>query len=130
MSTVNTVTGPVSSTDLGRTLIHEHIFVVGEEHRENYQDDWDEDQKIADAVRDLTELKSLGIDTIFDPTVLGLGRYIPRIKSIADQVDLNIVVATGLYTYNDIPFQFHYTCLLYTSPSPRDGLLSRMPSSA
>ena len=24
----------------------------------------------------------------------------------------------------------HLTCLLYTSPSPRDGLLSRMPSSA
>ena len=24
----------------------------------------------------------------------------------------------------------HYPCLLYTSPSPRDGLLSRMPSSA
>ena len=23
-----------------------------------------------------------------------------------------------------------YGCLLYTSPSPRDGLLSRMPSSA
>ena len=23
-----------------------------------------------------------------------------------------------------------FTCLLYTSPSPRDGLLSRMPSSA
>ena len=26
--------------------------------------------------------------------------------------------------------QTHPTCLLYTSPSPRDGLLSRMPSSA
>ena len=25
---------------------------------------------------------------------------------------------------------WHMTCLLYTSPSPRDGLLSRMPSSA
>ena len=24
----------------------------------------------------------------------------------------------------------HLACLLYTSPSPRDGLLSRMPSSA
>ena len=24
----------------------------------------------------------------------------------------------------------YYICLLYTSPSPRDGLLSRMPSSA
>ena len=27
-------------------------------------------------------------------------------------------------------FDDHGTCLLYTSPSPRDGLLSRMPSSA
>ena len=26
--------------------------------------------------------------------------------------------------------QYTGTCLLYTSPSPRDGLLSRMPSSA
>ena len=26
--------------------------------------------------------------------------------------------------------QYPDTCLLYTSPSPRDGLLSRMPSSA
>ena len=25
---------------------------------------------------------------------------------------------------------WYYPCLLYTSPSPRDGLLSRMPSSA
>ena len=25
---------------------------------------------------------------------------------------------------------FIFSCLLYTSPSPRDGLLSRMPSSA
>ena len=26
--------------------------------------------------------------------------------------------------------ELHFICLLYTSPSPRDGLLSRMPSSA
>ena len=30
-------------------------------------------------------------------------------------------------TYNPVKYE---TCLLYTSPSPRDGLLSRMPSSA
>ena len=28
------------------------------------------------------------------------------------------------------PLGVGITCLLYTSPSPRDGLLSRMPSSA
>ena len=30
----------------------------------------------------------------------------------------------------DMPYIVIDTCLLYTSPSPRDGLLSRMPSSA
>ena len=35
-------------------------------------------------------------------------------------------------TFNSFihPFVIILTCLLYTSPSPRDGLLSRMPSSA
>ena len=30
----------------------------------------------------------------------------------------------------DLANGIEYICLLYTSPSPRDGLLSRMPSSA
>ena len=30
----------------------------------------------------------------------------------------------------EVPKTFMNPCLLYTSPSPRDGLLSRMPSSA
>ena len=33
----------------------------------------------------------------------------------------------SLFEYGGIDIQ---DCLLYTSPSPRDGLLSRMPSSA
>ena len=31
---------------------------------------------------------------------------------------------------HNTPIVGHTGCLLYTSPSPRDGLLSRMPSSA
>ena len=31
---------------------------------------------------------------------------------------------------NSVIYKDGYICLLYTSPSPRDGLLSRMPSSA
>ena len=36
------------------------------------------------------------------------------------------------YTRDYVKAKAHeyYVCLLYTSPSPRDGLLSRMPSSA
>src|SRR5664279_1514488 len=37
----------------------------------------------------------------------------------------------SLYTkYTSMISGSIYICLLYTSPSPRDGLLSRMPSSA
>ena len=42
-------------------------------------------------------------------------------------------VLTGILTYHIISIDDGdgaNTCLLYTSPSPRDGLLSRMPSSA
>ena len=35
-----------------------------------------------------------------------------------------------LYEKADIKVIGYAGCLLYTSPSPRDGLLSRMPSSA
>lgn len=126
MAQVQTVTGPIDSADLGRTLVHEHVFVLGEEHRINYQD-WDEDARVAQAQRDLQELKELGIDTILDPTVLGLGRYIPRIQQVAAGTDLQIVAATGLYTYNEIPFQFHYTGpgLLFDVPEPLVDLFVR-----
>lgn len=124
MTSIPTVTGTVESAELGRVLVHEHVFVVNEEYRQNFQGDWDEEGKIADAVRDLNELKGFGIDTILDPTVLGLGRYIPRIQKIAAQTDLNIVVATGVYTYNEIPFQFHYSGpgLLFDVPEPMTEL--------
>ena len=37
----------------------------------------------------------------------------------------------GFDSGNDVSVnRMYYSCLLYTSPSPRDGLLSRMPSSA
>ena len=38
--------------------------------------------------------------------------------------------ATKLYVEGSKVEQYYWVCLLYTSPSPRDGLLSRMPSSA
>ena len=123
MSNVETVRGPVDSGALGTVLMHEHVFVLGTEMQQNYPDypnRWDEDARVADAVEKLTEMRSRGIDTIVDPTVIGLGRYIPRIERINAQVDVNIVAATGLYTYNEIPFQFHYAGpgLLFDQPEP------------
>ncbi|QFG20549.1 phosphotriesterase [Actinomadura sp. WMMB 499] len=111
MAEVQTVRGPVETDALGRTFMHEHVFVLSTEHVENYGagDWWDEDEKADDAVRKLRQLVERGITTIADPTVWGLGRYIPRIARIAERVpELNIIAATGIYTYNDLPFQFHH----------------------
>lgn len=106
---MQTVKGPIETSALGPTLMHEHVFVLSTEIMQNYPEDWgEEDQRVADAVVRLDELKEAGIDTIVDLTVIGLGRYIPRIERIASQTDLNIVVATGVYTYNDVPHYFHF----------------------
>jgi phosphotriesterase-related protein len=86
--------------------MHEHVFVLTTDVQQNYPGEWDEEPRVADAIEKLTALKAAGIDTIVDPTVVGLGRYIPRIARIAAQVELNIVVATGVYTYDDVPNYF------------------------
>jgi phosphotriesterase-related protein len=108
MAQVNTMRGPIDGASLGATLMHEHIFVLSPDI-EKTSDEWDEEAQRANAVAKLHELKQRGIDTLVDLTVIGLGRYIPRIKAITDLVpDINVVVATGVYTYNDVPMYFHF----------------------
>src|SRR5690242_15866722 len=121
MPTVETVKGPIEVDRLGPTLMHEHIFFMSTEHLQNYGDGWwDEEARVADAVAKLTSLRAKGINTIVDPTVWGLGRYIPRIQRIAAQVDLNIIVAAGLYAYEELPQQYAYRGpgLLLDIPEP------------
>ena len=110
MSRVETVRGPVDTASLGRTYMHEHIFVLSADVQQNYPGEWgSEDERITGAVARLRALAAQGVRTIADPTVVGLGRYLPRIQRIAGQVpELNIIVATGLYTYDSVPFFFHH----------------------
>ncbi len=110
MSNVETVRGPIAVEDLGRTYMHEHIFVLTPDVQQNYPEEWGaEEDRVNDAVEKLTALAASGVSTIVDPTVVGLGRYLPRIQQVAERVpQLNIVVATGCYTYNDVPFFFHH----------------------
>jgi phosphotriesterase-related protein len=108
MAQIETARGPVDTAGLGQTLMHEHVFVLSPEIQNNYPGDWEEDRRVDEAVIRLNELVAAGVSTIVDLTVVGLGRYIPRIARIAEQTALNIVVATGLYTYNELPHYFHF----------------------
>ena len=84
MPNLNTARGAIDTADLGVTLMHEHVFILTPEITQNYPEVWgDEAKRVADAIARLNELKSRGVDTIVDLTVIGLGRYIPRIARIA-----------------------------------------------
>ena len=64
-------------------------------------------------------------DQVLDLTVAAYGKaaaqgLLPEDVAVTPSVEIPKDTANGDYT----------TCLLYTSPSPRDNLGSRMPSSA
>ncbi|MEQ4721625.1 phosphotriesterase-related protein [Nonomuraea sp. B19D2] len=102
-----TVRGPVA--DLGATLMHEHVFGLSPEILWNWPDipeGWDLETRAREAAAKLDALKAEGIDTIVDLTVVGLGRYVPAVQRVAELTGVNIVVATGLYTYDALPPYF------------------------
>ena len=106
MSTVPSVSGPLDTSVLGFTLMHEHVFVLSEGVVANFPRLWDADGQAASAVERLKEAKAHGVDTIVDLTVLGLGRDVATVRTIAKAAGIQVIVATGLYTYDALPHYF------------------------
>ncbi len=112
MEKIETARGPVGVEKIGATLMHEHIFVRNPELEQNYKNAyWDDETCIALACDQFKQLKARGIDSIVDLTVLGLGLDIRLIQKVSDRLDIdfNIVMATGYYTYKDVApyFRMH-----------------------
>lgn len=106
---IETAVGTISDDALGSTLMHEHIFGLSAEIHWNWPDlpeGWDFEQRVLEAAHKLNELKTLGIDSIVDLTVIGLGRCIPAVTAVARLTDINVIVATGIYTYDQLPPYF------------------------
>ena len=71
----------------------------------------------------ITPLNTASTHTVADPTRTR--------KLLLHRGELDrLIGAVERKGYTLVPLNLHWACLLYTSPSPRDGLLSRMPSSA
>jgi phosphotriesterase-related protein len=102
---VETARGPVDTAALGSVLMHEHVFVLSHELHVNYPDvvGFDEDRDVAAAITRLNELVDAGINTIVDLTVAGIGRDIRLLAKVAKHTTLNIVVATGYFTFTELP---------------------------
>ena len=82
----------------------------------------------------IRQLKKLGEATI--PGATNLKRLLATFRKTGGIDSLMATVLNTSNVFNGFDDYGHYLrtqlqiCLLYTSPSPRDGLLSRMPSSA
>jgi phosphotriesterase-related protein len=98
----------VAVDDLGRTLMHEHVFVMDPEALQNWGHAygplyWNERERVEDAIAKLTRVREAGIRTIVDPTAPGLGRYVPRVHEVAQAAGLQLIVATGVYAFLELP---------------------------
>ena len=73
------------------------------------------------------------LDLFHEHTRMTVKEELELLKSIEEYEKAqkaNDVQIAGTHYKSKAIQPWDYICLLYTSPSPRDGLLSRMPSSA
>ncbi|MCL2479873.1 MAG: hypothetical protein FWF22_10245 [Treponema sp.] len=96
---INSVTGPVDTSALGTTLMHEHINCADWSMRMNFGAGFfDFDKAVEAAVKMLGKMKSeCGITTVVDGTPINLGRDVKLIHEVAKRTGLNIIVSSGFY---------------------------------
>jgi phosphotriesterase-related protein len=106
MPAVETVNGSIDVEELGRTLIHEHFRTVDEGARFQFPHLYDEQAELDAALADANAVKGHGIDTVVEPSALFLYRDVAFSRRVADESGLQIVLATGIYTYDHLPQVF------------------------
>jgi len=97
-SLVESVTGPISVEQLGKTLIHEH-FVFG---YPGFQGDvtlggFNEEEALETAIAAAKQMMSFGVQTVVDPTPNECGRNPHFLKKVSEATGLQIICATGYY---------------------------------
>lgn len=95
---VQTVTGPIPTERLGRTLMHEHLFIAFPGASYDPRAKFDRTVLIKDAVQRLIALRlEYGVHTFVDPCPIELGRDATLIKEISERSGMQIVCTTGFY---------------------------------
>jgi len=97
-ASINTVAGPISPEQLGRTLMHEHVFVeYGGPSATLCQPGYAFDEAVAACLDFAAQVRACGVASLVDPTTVDLGRNIPLLAEIAARTGLHIICCTGIY---------------------------------
>jgi phosphotriesterase-related protein len=95
---VQTVTGPIGLDQLGRTLMHEHLFIAFPGAEFDPSAAFDRAGFVAEAVRRLRQLRiEHGVRSFVDPCPIELGRDAALMREIAEKSEMNVVCTTGFY---------------------------------
>jgi phosphotriesterase-related protein len=126
---IETLDGPLDTAQLGTVLMHEHIFNLSWEIQQLYPGfhGWDPEAKVAEAQQAFKDLKAAGVDTIVELSVIGLGRDVELFARAVEGSGIQVVCATGLYTYDVMPRMWHFSGpgTLLDGPEPLDELMLR-----
>lgn len=107
--TVNTVLGPISSNELGKTLIHEHVLVgFPGWFMDARHPPFRRVEAVSRAVDAFQQLHAYGVKTVVDPCPADLGRDVELIAEVSQKSGIQIICATGVYAEQaGIPFTFN-----------------------
>ena len=106
MAQVETTAGPVEASELGVTLIHEHLRVRSEAVVAAFPRLYDAAHERERALDWVGQAVDRGVKTICDPSVMEHDRDVRFQAEIASEAGVQLVVATGIYTYHYLPEHF------------------------
>jgi phosphotriesterase-related protein len=104
---VETALGSVATSELGPTLMHEHIVTRSPGVHENWPHLFDRPNILAIAERKMADLYARGIRAIVDLTTVDLGRDIDLIVDVARRSRVHVIVATGVWWMPQRYFNAH-----------------------
>ncbi len=110
MAMIETLNGPLDTSELGTVLMHEHVFNLTAEIQMVHPgfNGWNPEVELPKAQKQLRAVKDAGIDTMVELSPIGLGRSLDLIRRAAEGSDMNLVLSTGLYTYDVLPRPWHF----------------------
>jgi phosphotriesterase-related protein len=106
VATVETVTGPIDEGELGLVLVHEHSCFRDDAVLAQWPHVYDQADQLDKALADARAIVGHGVKTMCDPNAMFGGRDIALSRRVALEAGLQIVIATGIYTYDYLPHFF------------------------
>lgn len=94
---VMTVKGPVPASELGTSLIHEHVLVDFIGADSTHEGRWDKAEVVKVVLPYLREVAKLGVTSVMECTPSYLGKDPVLLRMLADSTGMHLLTNTGYY---------------------------------